>query len=271
MPIYFRKTPVSEPFTFDSIGNHWHQERVIRTKGFNLYHFLMAETGRGHIEIQGQKYTLNEREGVLIAPFISHTYVGESSNWTTAFATITGTMESSIAHMLDNRQIVFTSAEQGPEISSIIAHAIEKLTQPQTDARALSIDCYQLLMHFIDGVYTDKLAQNPLYQRYIEPIIKEIETNYATKLTVHKLSQKVYITPQYLSRLFSRFLGCSAYEYLTTYRINKAKELLLTYTHMDIQHIAHQVGFDDASHFIAMFKKITGVTPLEFRFLHKLR
>ena len=42
------------------------------------------------------------------------------------------------------------------------------------------------------------------------------------------VSQEVFITPQYLSRLFSRYLGCSVYEYLTKFRLSKAKELLVS-------------------------------------------
>ena len=104
-----------------------------------------------------------------------------------------------------------------------------------------------------------------MYQRYVAPVMKEIETHYNTILTVRELSEKVYITPQYLSRLFGRFLGCSVYEYLTTCRITHAKEFLLMDPKMEVQKIAEKVGFLDTSHFIAIFKKVTGFTPLGFR------
>ena len=110
--------------------------------------------------------------------------------------------------------------------------------------------------------------KDPLYEKYVAPVVKEIETNYGQELTVLDLSRQVFITPQYLSRLFGRFLGCSAYEYLTVYRINKAKEFLLTFPRMSVQDIAQRMGFTDASHFIASFKKMTGLTPLEFRKLN---
>ena len=71
--------------------------------------------------------------------------------------------------------------------------------------------------------------------------------------------------PQYLSRLFVRYLGCSVYEYLTNYRITKAKELLLMRRDRKIQEISHDVGYTDSSHFIVMFKKLTGMTPTQFR------
>ena len=85
---------------------------------------------------------------------------------------------------------------------------------------------------------------------------------------MQELSRRVYVTPQYLSRLFRRFLGCSAYEYLTVFRINKAREFLVSRPDMEVQQIAGKTGFSDTSHFIAMFKKITGFTPLEFRKLN---
>ena len=71
------------------------------------------------------------------------------------------------------------------------------------------------------------MLEYPLYKRYVEPVVKQIETHYNTALTVQEISNQVYISSQYLSRLFNRFLGCSTYEYRTTYRINKAKEFLL--------------------------------------------
>ena len=269
MPFYVRSASAHEPFTFDTIGNHWEQERVIRPKGYPVYHYLQTEKGRGRIEIQGKSYVLNEGEGVLLAPFVSHSYTGETHTWTTLFVTITGNIESSISQILGNRKIIFTDKEQGSKIAAIISNAIKKYELPLPDAKALSIDCYSFLMCFVDGVYQDEMKHDPLYQKYVEPIVKEIETNYNSKLTVDDLSKKVYITPQYLSRLFRRFLGSSAYEYLTLYRIAKAKELLLNNPRMEIQAISHLIGFDDASHFIAMFKKTTGVTPLEFRILNQ--
>ena len=71
-----------------------------------------------------------------------------------------------------------------------------------------------------------------------------------------------------LARLFERFLGCSTYEYLTSFRINKAKGLLITDPHLKIQDIARLTGFSSVSHFITMFKRTAGVTPLQFRKLN---
>ena len=108
-----------------------------------------------------------------------------------------------------------------------------------------------------------------MYQRYIAPVLQEIETNYAHPLTVAELAEKIFLTPQYLSRLFQRFLGQSTSQFLLNYRLNRAKELLVGEPHLDIQDVAFLVGIPDASHFTALFKKKVGATPKKFRQLYR--
>ena len=173
------------------------------------------------------------------------------------FATFTGTLAGSIPSMTDNQEVILTPKEQGLNIRKLISYSLRKYHQPTPNMKSLSSDCYNLLMNFMDCAASPKIQDNPLYQRYVLPVIKEIETSYQ--------SQSVFVSPQYLSRLFQRFLGCSVYEYVTMYRISRARELLLSKPDMKIQDVAGASGFSDASHFIAMFRKITGTTPLDFR------
>lgn len=269
MPIIFRSAPFQEPFTFDSLGNNWLQDPVSRPNGYPFYHYLQTETGTGRVEADGKTYLLREGEGILLAPFIRHSYSRESDAWYTLFACFTGTVESVLPRIMENRPAILTGKEQGERIAALIESCMSLCGKRPLDERALSVNCYSILMTFVDGVHTRKLEQDPLYQRYIAPVIEEIEMNYALDLSVEDLSRKVFITPQYLSRLFRRFLGCSTYEYLTSSRINRAKELLITDVRLEVQDISRQTGFSDPSHFIAVFKRITGMTPLEFRRLNR--
>lgn len=265
MPIYFVQRTGKEPFAFDSLGYDWDQERIIRPKGFPKYHYLQTEAGSGEIEIQGKKYVLREGEGVLVAPHIPHSYEKISEKWITCFTTITGSREDNIKSILQNKSVIFVKKERGEQIGAMIRDVIAKYQESPTATKALSVECYRILLEFTEGAYGEAFVGEPLFVKYVAPVLKEMESSYGSKVTVQKLSQMVYITPQYLSRLFQRYLGCSAYEYLTNYRIARAKELLYTEKNMDVQSIGMQVGFEEASHFIEMFKKQTGVTPYQFR------
>ena len=133
-----------------------------------------------------------------------------------------------------------------------------------TDPQLLSQECYQVLLQFIGGLQSNP-SQQPAWEKYVRPVLTIIHSRYMEDLTADALSQKVFVTPQYLSRLFSRYLGCSVYEYLTKFRISKAKELLVSHRTRKIQDISQDVGYTDASHFVLMFRKTTGMTPSEFR------
>ena len=70
-----------------------------------------------------------------------------------------------------------------------------------------SSSCYHFLLALIQQQNADANEKHHLYQRYIAPVLLEIETNYAHPLTVAELAEKIFVTPQYLSRLFQRFWG----------------------------------------------------------------
>lgn len=270
MPIYFRNTPVTMPFMFDSVGNHWYQESIKRPNGHPLFHYLQTEKGRGQIEIRGKHYILEEQEGILIAPSIPHSYTKESEVWDTVFATFTGTLSSGISSIFQNQSVIFVSKEQGRFIEPIISNAVSEFQNSVPDIKVLSNLSYELLLALTLNASSKNFTEDPLYRQYVAPTVQEIETRYAEDLTVQELSNIVYVTPQYLSRLFRKFLGVSVYEYLTGYRINKAKELLLTNNHMKVQDISLASGFTDTSHFISIFRKYTGTTPLEFRKIYHI-
>lgn len=265
MPILFRSTPVCNPFTFESIGENWKQDRVTRPNGFPFYHYLQTESGAGRVETAAGTILLREGEGILIAPFIRHSYEKSGDRWFTKFATFTGTAESSIPQIVGPRQFIRIESDSGIHIGKLISKCMAIYASQPVDEKQLSVNCYALLMHFAEGTRTLRPDDNPLYHNYVLPVIKEIERNYSLPLTVDTLSRQVFITPQYLSRLFRRYLGCSTYEFLTLFRISKAKEFLIASPSLEIQAIAHRTGFSDASHFISVFKKTAGVTPLEFR------
>ena len=265
MPVHFRNTPANEPFLFDSIGNRWSQDFVHRREGYPLYHYLQTENGRGIVKVRGESYVLNEGEGLLTAPFTPPSYIKDSPGWTTLFAAFTGRIDSSILSITGYQSILFINRERGLKIKELVDEIMERWETLSTDTFSQSIYCYRMLMNFTDSALNRALSDDPLYLRYVEPVIKEIESHYDAELTVQELSRMVYVSPQYLSRLFKRFLSCSVYEYLTSCRINHARELLIMYPHLKVQQIAGKCGYSDVSHFIAMFRKITGITPLEYR------
>ncbi len=102
----------------------------------------------------------------------------------------------------------------------------------------------------------------------IRDIKNIIETQYMEELSVNKIAEAVYLSPNYMSLVFKRETGETISDYLTRKRMDVAKELLQK-TDSKILDIANMVGFQDASYFSKVFKKHTGVHPQKYRTLNE--
>lgn len=95
-----------------------------------------------------------------------------------------------------------------------------------------------------------------------------MENNYAEKITVDDLSDKLFLTRRTFERRFKKATHCSVLEYLQKVRIEASKKSL-EIGRKSIDEIMLDVGYFDSQAFRALFKKITGLTPIEYRNRYK--
>ncbi|WP_195988661.1 helix-turn-helix domain-containing protein [Clostridium sp. D53t1_180928_C8] len=98
----------------------------------------------------------------------------------------------------------------------------------------------------------------------IKLAIQFITNNFDKNITLKDVADEVFLSQNYLSELFKKETGEGFYEFLSNYRIKRAKEMLIT-TNLKIYEIAESVGYNDSITFGRAFKKITGTTPNSFR------
>lgn len=86
-------------------------------------------------------------------------------------------------------------------------------------------------------------------------------------LTVDKLANQSRIPRHYLTQIFSEQLNQNFYLYINTYRINRVKELLSDPVNkeMTLLDIAYESGFNSKSTFNSIFKKMTNMTPSQYK------
>jgi AraC-like DNA-binding protein len=98
----------------------------------------------------------------------------------------------------------------------------------------------------------------------LAPVFHVIEARFAEALTLGDLAEAVHLHPAYLSALFKRVAGLSPLYYVARYRLDRARELLLSTDH-PVAEIAVATGFRDPSYFGRAFKIQEGVTPRAYR------
>ena len=99
---------------------------------------------------------------------------------------------------------------------------------------------------------------------YIEEIHNLFDQDFQNIFTLDNLEKQFGISKYRLCREFGAAYGTSPLQYLNKRRIDVAKHLLLTTDHR-IHAIGSMVGIDNTNHFITLFKKYTGTTPLEYK------
>lgn len=95
-----------------------------------------------------------------------------------------------------------------------------------------------------------------------------IRKHFRENITRTEIAEHVYLTPNYLSRLFHDEKGISIPEYINVLRIEAAKELILS-TDLTMGSIAMEVGFESMAYFSTIFKKVCGYSPVQWNSIQK--
>ncbi|OPH55984.1 DNA-binding response regulator [Paenibacillus ferrarius] len=98
----------------------------------------------------------------------------------------------------------------------------------------------------------------------ITEAMKYMNRHYADNLTLQGVASEVHVTPVWLSKLFKKEIHQTFLEFLTSLRIEKAKEMLGDVRYK-IYQVSQEVGYRDPVHFSKLFRKSVGHTPKEYR------
>lgn len=125
--------------------------------------------------------------------------------------------------------------------------------------------CTHLLIRYTKRAAPDVSASSSgLASWQLRRIKKYVLENLQLRLTLQDLAKEVALSRHYLCTAFRAATGFTPQEYVTSVRIERAKQLLAE-SRLSIGDIAASVGYRTASAFTACFRKATGVTPRHFR------
>lgn len=98
----------------------------------------------------------------------------------------------------------------------------------------------------------------------IERIKRYIDENISSKsITLETVSAAMYLTPNYLSRIFKRETGTNFIDYVMDRKLDLSKSMLLSGS-MKIEDIAYTIGYSSSQYFIKRFKLKYGITPRQY-------
>lgn len=156
--------------------------------------------------------------------------------------------------------VILSYINQRPTDDQLTAAALLRL-----DAHATWHEAFEYLTRTAETLFKlRRQVENSRAAGAMEGICSYIEQRLDEDLSLVRLARHSHFNPSYLSRLFKQETGQNLSEYIDQARIKKAKELLAK-DESKIHEVGARVGYEAAHSFTRFFKKMTGVTPQEFR------
>jgi AraC-like DNA-binding protein len=257
------------PIYLTSVGGWTNQDKIIRKQGHVDYQWIQTISGQGELVTEGQTFSMNPGQGMLLFPDIAHTYYAVKEPWQVLWVTFNGNYVRGIlrAFQWERSQVLTLSNPQRilHKIKSIYNLNDSNDTMDNLDA---SSKIYEILLDLHVFGAASEVRSRQQYIEQLSPVLDYIETNYTEAIVLSELAALLSVSPQHVCVLFQQTLGMRPFEYITKQRLRKAKELLLRQTDMEVSQIARKVGYADASYFIKLFKQQEGLTPKIFRSTH---
>ena len=92
-----------------------------------------------------------------------------------------------------------------------------------------------------------------------------LAAHYREQHEVAFYAEKAHLTARHFSVIIKEVVGISASDYIEQYLTKQAKNLLSTRPDLSVQQISYHLGYADAPSFCRFFKRLTGLTPKDFR------
>lgn len=233
----------------------------------HVIHFIFQ--GKGFYQIDGQTHLLHEEQAFLI-PANTNTYYYADANDPYAYVWVAfggGKADDYLSQTpLSSHHPVCDLHVPAMQFRTLAEQIMEaKELKISNDIKRVGF-LYQILAKLIASGQKNNQGSIPLNypaETYAEYAQQYIELNY-DRITVTDIVNHVGLNRSYLYTVFKRRFQVSPQEYLITYRMNKATELLLS-TDKTITDISHSVGYEDSLTFSKTFKKQFGKSPKNYR------
>lgn len=238
---------------------------------FNHFIFHYVRSGKGQLystDSSGNEncYRLEAGQGFLIWPKQKNIYIAnEYDPWDYAWVEFDGLRAKELITLSGLTFDYPVYIAQNEDMHKVLAQEIAWIT---ANANENPLKLIGHLYLFLDALIASssvkrKVAGGSLRDFYVREALNYIQQHYAEPLTVEMIADYCKINRNYLGRIFRSVLSASPQEFIITYRMKKACELLKI-TDLSIGEVSQLVGYPNQLNFSRTFKKEMGKSPREW-------
>ena len=226
----------------------------------------VVKGGYGTYKVNDREYRLSAGDVFVIYPGIETTYYADAEQpWSYMWVGFNGARAKSIVE-----EIGFTedepvlSIEDTSEISKAIDFMLAANELDNVNALKRTAALYGVMALIMEQTVKNKPDRKVSEVRYVNKAVDIISESYAKKVRIAEIAAVVGINRSYLTSIFKREMHMSPQEFLISFRLEKAAQLLRE-TDDPVGSIASAVGYTDPLTFSKAFRKKYGEAPSEYR------
>ncbi len=236
---------------------------IIRPRG--IIHFVTS--GKGMLTIDDRTFTVHKDQIFYIPAGVSAYYIADSKDpWTYKWLHVGGSRVLEVLKDagIDEYNPVFSIVDRESSTRKRFYELFNEIFDNFTRELICISKIYELLDYFsVFSLHTSESSEK-LQLQYVRTVIKYIHLKYSEQIHVDDISRALGLNRSYLSRLFHDATGSTIQDFLLTYRIKEASNMLKN-SDSTISYIAFAVGYTDIYTFSKAFKRKTGMTPTMYR------
>lgn len=229
-----------------------------------LIHFVLS--GKGKFSIGGKEYPLEQGYGFLIPPNeLAFYQADEEDPWTYVWVGFDGSLAPDLVKSmgLTMASPIFKS-EKEKELYEAVKDMMEHNTSGAANALRRNGQLQLFLSFIAEGSFVEEPGESSRADHYVRRAVEFIQSNYCNPIKITDVAEYVSINRSYLYTLFHEAMGMSPQQFLSTFRITKATELLQL-TSLPIESIALSCGYTDPLVFTKSFKQMKKMSPSAYR------
>lgn len=252
------------PALFCSGSMSYEPAKILLPEGLPCYFLLYTESGNCILNLQDQTCFLSRRSLLFLDGEQRMEFQVTSSEWKIRFFCIRKEEVDYYYQSVAQKKPVLYPLP----VSSDILTYMDKLREHipvRSAAQAISAAKWitNILSELSLSLLSDFRISDPVPE-YLQEMKNILDHSFEVPYKLEDFEKRFSIQKTRLCREFSHYYQMPPLQYLNRLRINAAKDLLLS-TNMPVYEIGNAVGIENTNHFINLFKKNTGVTPLVFR------
>lgn len=267
--MHFVNPMTQPPWPLNPISCGWSQwfpGECFDRAGWTCFAVEYVIEGNGELIVEGQRHELRQGDVFILHPKEHHLYrAGPQGIFRKHFIVFHGGHTNVMFKMLGLHTVshVRPSTSTAPQVKRLYAE-IEAVAQrqPEDFIRRISTLSYELLNVLMATVRRHQPP--PVLPAPIVRAVRFADAHLTEVLSVVQLAKVARCTPRHLCRLFQQHLHIGVHEWLARNKIIIAA-IDLRLSTKKVWQVAEDAGFENRFYFMAMFKRLTGLTPTVYR------